>query len=92
MEHSKAIAECRQRIALGVSLNALLNNPDFKAVVTEGFLHDAVVKRGLNINADKSGSIQFLKAASTFKAHLDYVMRDAEQATLDLNGYLNLNT
>jgi predicted transcriptional regulator len=91
MDYSKEIAECRRRMALGISLNGLLNNPDFKAVINEGYLHHEIVRRGLNINVDKSGTIQFLKAASAFKEYLDYVKRDAEQAQVDLNGYLNIS-
>lgn len=92
MNYSVEIADCRRRMTLGASLNALLNNPDFKSVVAQGYLHDEIVRRGLNINADKSGTIQFLKAAGTFKEYLDFVKRDAEQAQIDLNGYINLTT
>lgn len=90
--YDKEIADCRRRMALGVTLNALLNNPDYKTIITEGFLRDAVIQRGLNINADKSGTIQFLKGAATFNAYVESVRRDAEQASIDLNGYLNLST
>ena len=90
MEHSHAIADCRRRIALGLTLNTLLTNPEFKTVVIEGFLRDKVLEQGLNINVDKSGSIQFLKAAAAFKKYLDFVKADAEQAQIDLTGYLNL--
>lgn len=89
--YDREIAECRRRIALGQSLNTLLNfNPDFKAIIVEGFLRDAVLAKSLNINADKSGTIQFLKGVSTFKTYLDRVMADAEQAQIDLTNYLQL--
>ena len=85
------IAECRRRIALGDSLNSLLNhNPDFRAVVVQGFLRDAVLEQSLNINANKSGTVQFLKAAAVFKAYLDRTIADAEQARIDLTNYLQL--
>ena len=91
MEYSREIAECRRRIALGLQLNVLLNNPDFKAVITEGFLRDAVIQRGLNINVDKSGTLRFLRGAATFNEYLEFVRRDAEQAKIDLEGHLNLS-
>lgn len=91
MTYDKEIAECYRRIRLAEKLNSLLNhNPDFKEVVLDGFLHNEVVRQGLNINADKSGSVQFLKAASTFKQYLDRVLREAEQAHIDLANYQQL--
>ena len=82
------IAECNRRIAMGRSLNTLLNhNPDFRALIVEGFLRDAVLQHSLNINADKSGTVGFLKAVHTFKTYLDQIALDAEQAVSDLRNY-----
>jgi hypothetical protein len=85
------MAECRRRITLAASLYTLLNhNPDFKAVIKDGFLHDAVLQHSLNINRDKSGTIAFLKAVSTFKDYLDSITREGEQAQIDLLNYQEL--
>lgn len=89
--HDIEMAECRRRMMLAASLNTLMNhNPDFKSVIMQGFLHDAVLQHSLNINGDKSGSISFLKAAATFKNYLDMVIRDGEQAQADLLNYQEL--
>lgn len=85
------IEECRRRIALGNSLFSLVNhNPDFRVVIMQGLLHDEVLARALNINADKSGTIEFLKAATAFKKYLDKVRLEADQAQVDLTNYTNL--
>lgn len=89
--HETEMAECRRRIALAASLHTLLNfNPDFKAVIQQGFLHDAVLQHSLNINGNRKGSISFLKAAATFKNYLDTVLADGEQAQVDLLNYQEL--
>lgn len=89
--HEPEMAECRRRIALAASLYSLMNhNPDFKSVILQGFLHDAVLQHSLNINGDKSGSISFLKAAATFNAYLERITRDGEQAQIDLLNYQEL--
>lgn len=89
--HDIEMAECRRRMMLAASLKTLMNhNPDFKAVIIQGFLHDAVLKHSLNINGDKSGSISFLKAAASFNAYLEQVIRDGEQAQIDLINYQEL--
>ncbi len=82
------IAECQRRIALGQSLNTLVNsNPDFRVLIVEGFLRDAVLQHSLNINEDKSGTVRFLKGVHTFKTYLEQMKLDAEQAVLDLRNY-----
>lgn len=82
------IAECHRRIALGRSLNTLENsNPDFKTLIVDGYLRDAVLSHSLNINADKNGTVGFLKSVHTFKSYLDRIRMDAEQATIDLRNY-----
>jgi hypothetical protein len=86
--HEPEMIECRRRIALAASLYTLMNhNPDFKAVIMQGFLNDAVLQYSLNINRDKSGTIPFLRAAATFKNYLDTVIREGEQAQADLINY-----
>jgi hypothetical protein len=85
------IAECYRRIRAGASLNTLLNNnPDFKSVIVEGFLKDAVLEHSLNINADESGTVAFLKGVQVFRKHLTQVLADAEQAHIDLQNYQQL--
>lgn len=85
------IAECYRRIRLGASLNTLLkSNPDFKTVILDGFFRDEVLARSLNINADKNGTVTFLRGVHTFKQYLDRVLRDAEQAQIDLSEYQQL--
>lgn len=89
--HDPEMTECRRRIALAASLYTLQNhNPDFKAVIKDGFLHDAVLQHSLNINRDKSDTITFLKAVATFKSYLDSIIRDGEQAQIDLANYQEL--
>lgn len=89
--HETEMVECRRRIALGASLNTLLKyNPDFKAVITDGFLRDEVLAQSLNINNNKPATIQFLDGAATFKAYLDKVLAEALQAQMDLTEYQNL--
>lgn len=85
------MTECRRRITLAASLYTLQNhNPDFKSVIKDGFLHDAVLQQSLNINGDKSGTIGFLKAVATFKSYLDSIIREGEQAQIDLINYQEL--
>lgn len=85
------LAECHRRIALGNSLNTLLNhNPDFRKLIAEGFLRDAVLQHSLNINADKSGTVTFLKGVQTFRNYLNKVEAEAEQAIVDLGNYQQL--
>ena len=85
--------ECRRRIALAQSLYTLTNhNPDFRAVITQGYLHDATLAHALNINADKSGTIEFLKAAAAFKKYLDKIAAEGEQGQIDLRNYQELLT
>lgn len=82
------IAECYRRIHLARALNVLENsNPDFRLIVVDGFLRDEVLKHSLNINADKSGTVAFLECVHTFRQYLDRVLREGEQATIDLNNY-----
>ncbi len=89
--YDREIAECYRRIHAGASLNTLLNNnPDFKAVIVEGFLKDAVLQHSLNINADESGTVAFLKGVQVFRKHLSQVLADAEQAQIDLQNYQQL--
>lgn len=89
--YDKEIAECYRRIRAGASLNTLLNNnPDFKAVVVEGFLKDAVLEHSLNINADESGTVSFLKGVQVFSDYLRKVLAEAEQAQKDLYEYQQL--
>jgi len=91
MNHTAETTECRRRIALGASLNTLLNhNPDFKAVVVDGLFRDEILARSLNINADESGTIEFLKSAAVLKKYLDRVRAEADQAQIDLENYLNM--
>ncbi len=85
------IAECRRKIAMGQSLNALFNyNPDFKVVIKDGFLRDEVLNKSLNINKDKNDTVQFLRAVSTFRSYLDKIEAEAEQAQIDLVNYQQL--
>jgi hypothetical protein len=84
------IADCYRRIRVAQSLNVLVSNPDFKAIIVDGFLRDEVLKRSLNINADKSGTVAFLESVQTFRQYLDRVVSDGEQATIDLNEYQQL--
>ena len=85
------IAECQRRIAMGNALNTLLNtNPDFQLLIARGFLRDEVLRQSLNINSDKSGTVTFLEAVQTFKAYLDRVSSEAEQAHMDLRNYQQL--
>lgn len=89
--YDKEIAECHRRIRLAQSLNVLESgNPDFKAVVTDGLLHDEVLRHSLNINKDKSGTVAFLKGVQVFSAYLDRVRADGEQARIDLSNYQQL--
>ena len=89
--YDREIAECYQRIRAGASLNTLLNNnPDFKAVIVEGFLKEAVLQHSLNINADESGTVAFLKGVQVFRHYLTQVLADAEQAQIDLTNYQQL--
>lgn len=89
--YDKEIAECYRRIRAGGSLNTLLNNnPDFRSLIVEGFLRDSVLQHSLNINADESGTVAFLKGVQVFKAYLDQVATEAEQAQLDLQNYQQL--
>lgn len=85
------IAECYRRIRAGASLNTLLNNnPDFRSLIVEGFLKDAVLQHSLNINVDESGSVSFLKGVQVFYAYLNQVRSEAEQAQIDLENYQQL--
>lgn len=85
------IRECARRIALGNSLNTLVNtNPDFHVLVTQGFLRDEVLAQSLNINRDESATLTFLKGVQTFNAYLEKVRVEAEQARIDLQNYQQL--
>jgi hypothetical protein len=85
------IAECYRRIALGNSLNTLLNsNPDFRVLIVDGLLRDEVLKHSLNINRDESGTVAFLKGVETFRRYLERVRLDAEQALIDLRDFQQL--
>lgn len=85
------MAECRRRIDLGKSLNALLTiNPDFKNVVVEGYLKNEVLRQSLNINEDKSGTVSFLRGVATFNDFLTRVKKEADQAVIDLANYQDL--
>ena len=89
--YDREIADCYRRIHAGASLNTLLNsNPDFKAVVVEGFLKDAVLQHSLNINADESGTVAFLKGVQVFRDYLTRVLTEADQAQKDLLEYQQL--
>lgn len=89
--YDQEIAECYRRINLSRSLNTLINsNPDFKQLIVDGYLRDEVLKHSLNINADKSGTVAFLEAVQQFRAYLDRVLTDGEQAQVDLNNYQQL--
>lgn len=89
--YDQEIAECRRRIRAGASLNTLLNNnPDFRSLIVEGFLKDAVLQHSLNINVDESGSVSFLKGVQVFYAYLNQVRSEAEQAQIDLENYQQL--
>jgi hypothetical protein len=89
--YAEEIEECRRRIMLGNALFSLANhNPDFRMVFTQGLLHDEVLKRALNINADESGTVEFLKAVTAFKKYIDKIRAEAEQASVDLANYMNL--
>jgi hypothetical protein len=91
MSHEPEMAKLRHAVDLGNSLNTLLNfNPDFKKLVVEGFLRDAVLASSLNINADKSGTVGFLRGAAVFNDYLKKVRAEAEQARIDLENYRNL--
>jgi len=89
--YDQEIAECYRRIALGNSLVSLTEfNPDFKAVVLDGFLRDEVLAQSLNININKSSTIAFLRGAATFSKYLEKVKSDAAQAQVDLTNYQQL--
>ena len=89
--YDKEIAECYRRIRAGASLNTLLNNnPDFRSLIVEGFLRDAVLQHSLNINADESGTVAFLKGVQVLTNYLNQVQSDAEQAHIDLENYQQL--
>jgi hypothetical protein len=89
--YDKELADCQRRIALGNSLNTLLNhNPDFRKVIVEGFMRDEVLAQSLNINNNKPATIQFLRGVNTLKTFLDRVAADAEQAQVDLMNYQQL--
>ncbi len=89
--YDRAIADCQRRILLGQALNTLLNhNPDFRRVITEGFMRDEVLVQSLNINHNKPATIQFLKGVATLKTYLDRVLADAEQAQIDISNYQQL--
>ena len=85
------ITECYRRIRAGASLNTLLNNnPDFRTVIVDGFLRDGVLQHSVNINADDSGTVAFLKGVQTFRGYLTQVLTEAEQAQIDLQNYQQL--
>jgi hypothetical protein len=89
--YDREIAECYRRIRAGASLNTLLNNnPDFRSLIVEGFLKDAVLQHSLNINADESGTVSFLKGVQVFNGYLEKVRSEAEQAQIDLENYQQL--
>ena len=89
--YDREITECYRRIHAGASLNTLLNNnPDFKSLIVEGFLKDAVLQHSLNINADESGTVSFLKGVQVFSNYLSKVRDEAEQAQKDLYEYQQL--
>lgn len=89
--YDQEIAECRRRIRLGASLNTLLNsNPDFQAVIRDGYLRDEVLKQSININSDENGTVTFLKGVSVFQKYLMKVLSDADQAHHDLANYQQL--
>jgi hypothetical protein len=89
--YDQEITECYRRIRAGASLNTLLNNiPDFRLLIVEGFLRDAVLQQSLNINADESGTVSFLKGVQIFRAYLTKVVTEAEQAQKDLLEYQQL--
>jgi hypothetical protein len=89
--YDREIAECYRRIHAGASLNTLLiNNPDFRTVIVEGYLRDAVLEHSLNINADESGTVSFLKGVQVFNGYLEKVRSEAEQAQIDLENYQQL--
>jgi hypothetical protein len=89
--YDQEIAECYRRIRLGGSLNTLLNNnPDFRSLIADGFLRDAVLQHSININSDESGTVAFLKGVQVFRAYLDRVAAEAEQAQIDLLNYQQL--
>lgn len=85
------IAECYRRIRLGASLNTLLNsNPDFQALVVQGFLRDEVLRQSININSDENGTVTFLKGVNMFRSYLEKIRAEAEQAHQDLANYQQL--
>jgi hypothetical protein len=89
--YTQEIEDCHRRIALGNSLTTLLNyNPDFKAVITQGLLHDEVLKKSLGIVANEREATEFLKAVVVLRTYLDKVLADGEQAQMDLMNYMNL--
>lgn len=89
--YDQEIAECYRRIRAGASLNTLLNNnPDFRALIMEGFLKEAVLQHSLNINADESGTVSFLKGVQVFRSYLTQVLTEADQAQKDLLEYQQL--
>ena len=89
--YDSEITECYRRIRVGASLNTLLNsNPDFKSLIVEGFLRDAVLQESININADESGTVAFLKGVQVFRGYLTKVLTEVEQAQIDLQNYQQL--
>ncbi len=88
--YHEAIVECQRRIELGNSLRMLMQNPDYQKIISEGFLRDEVLKKSLNINKDKSGTVQFLKGVSTLNEYFCFILTDAEVAKSDLNNHLQL--
>ena len=85
------IRECTRRIALGASLNILENsNPDWHVLIQQGLLQEAVLHHADSINRDESGTVTFLKGVQTFKAYLERVRLEAEQAHIDLRNYQQL--
>jgi hypothetical protein len=85
------IRECTRRIALGNSLNILEStNPDWHSLIAVGLLQDAVLLHSDGINRDESGTVTFLKGVQTFKAYLERVRLEAEQAQIDLRNYQQL--
>jgi hypothetical protein len=89
--YDQEIAECYRRIRAGASLNTLLNNnPDFRSLIVDGFLKDEVLRQSVNINADESGTVSFLKGVQVFRDYLNKVVTEAEQAQIDLLNYQQL--
>lgn len=85
-----SITNARKFEAKGEALERLMNNPDFKAVVMEGYLKDEAVRlahyfgSGRATPDQKEEILRDIHAVGALQAFFSQIWKDAEQAKSDI--------